>query len=75
MSFRDLMKFLIGIYEGKNLDYSDQGPKIVAKLVYRDQHGCVDRIKYADFGFTSGLLPELMVEMNTLRDTQEFENV
>ena len=75
MSFRDLMKFLIGIYEGKNLDYSDQGPKIVAKLVYRDQHGCADRVKYADFGFSSGLLPELTVEMNTLRDTQEFENV
>lgn len=73
MVFRDLMKFLIGLYEGKNLDYSDNGPKIVAKLVYRDQHGCVDRIRYADFGFSSGLKPELTVDMNTLRDTREPE--
>jgi hypothetical protein len=71
MVFRDLMKFLIGIYEEKNLDYSYQGPNIVARLRYIDNQGIVT-FKYADLGFSTGLKPELTVEMNTIRDTREW---
>lgn len=38
---------------------------IRARLVYRDQDGRVVRIEMADTGYSSGLEPELRVEMST----------
>ena len=70
MVFRELMKFLISQYEEKNLDYSDQGPNIIARLRYIDDQGIVT-FKYADLGFSTGLKPELTVNMDTIRDTRE----
>lgn len=62
MLFRDLMLFAIRLFEDKNLDYSDQGPKITARLIWRDENGTVVLDKSADC-WVSHTKPEIIVEM------------
>lgn len=42
--------------------------QIIARLVYRDEHGSVIKEEYADIGYCSGLKPQINIEMNSIRN-------
>lgn len=62
MNVKQLLAWLISLYQGKD-KFGD--PDITARLVWRDTDGCPCRVEYAQFGFCSGLRPELTIEMST----------
>ena len=62
MNVQQFLAWLISLYNGKS-EYGD--PEINARLVWRDADGCPCRVEYAKFGFSSGLRPEIVVEMST----------
>lgn len=66
MTFRQLMDFLSTMYAMKD---EHDGDEIVARLVWRNEHGVVNKERYAKFGKCTGLYPELRVEMDTVKHT------
>ena len=63
MKFGDLMRFASMMFEVKE---QDSNPTIRARLIWRHKvSGVVMSHSYANFGFCSGLKPELTVEMDS----------
>lgn len=63
MNIRTLLEFVAHLCE-----LNEPAKKeIVAVLIYRDASGSVVRKEVANFGFCSGVRPELTVEMGTAR--------
>jgi hypothetical protein len=62
MTLHKLLEMISTMFEVKD----KQGPvEIKARLVWRDEHGGITKVRMADFGHCSGLRNEMTVEMNT----------
>ena len=60
MTIGKLLQTLATMFEVKN----KQGPiNIKAELYWRDDDGIITRVRTADFGYSSGLEPKLIVEV------------
>lgn len=60
MNLKQLFEFLSTLFGTTETN-------IVARLVWRDENGTVVNEEFAELGFSSGLRPEITVEMNTRR--------
>lgn len=65
MTLRKLLEMVSTMFEVKE---KESPAEIKARLVWRDEHGKVEKVRMADFGFCSGLRNEMTVEMNTMTE-------
>lgn len=62
MTLNKLLEFVSTLFECKD----ESGPvQIKARLVWRDEDGCIQKVRMAEFGYCSGLRNALTIEMNT----------
>jgi hypothetical protein len=64
MQLKDLLTFATNIA----LDHPTE--EIKARLIWRNEEGCVYREEIADLGYSSGLRPLITVEMSTLKESE-----
>lgn len=65
MTIRDLFDTIATLICSK---HQSGDVHIKAKLIWRGEHNEVTKTQIADFGYSSGLRNELIVEMNTAKD-------
>ena len=65
MKLSMLVEFFMGLIIQQDVEGETANPNIMAKLLWRDKDGCVQKVKWAEMGYGSPSGRYITIEMNT----------